>query len=646
MKFLVGGHVRSRYLLGAAVPVLLALTAGPSAAARAAPREAAVGTASNSSLLMVLDSSGSMADDDGSGRTRMESARQAVGTVADALPDGYPTGLRVYGADQPRGCTDTRLAKPVRPLDRAALKSAVAEVQPKGDTPIGLSLRKAAGDLPEPTGGAIGTRTILLISDGEDNCGAPRPCDVAKELGRDGVDLRIDTVGFQVRGRARQQLECIAGAGNGRYYDAPDAKALARQLQRASQLSADGYRFKGDRAIGTADRAKAPALVPGQYLDTIGPGEKRYYAADLDAESTVDFSVTAVPQPGAEVDSFDVLRTSLVYGTGDSCERSTENFLQDEGATPLTSALARIPEEDGSGLCDKTGRYWLEVERKSAPGSDAGRWPLELTYEVEKPLAQGVTPAQSQPDYGAGDKDAVMPTGAPRDVVGGTGFNDARTIGGGVWRDRILPSQTLWYKVNAGWGQQVRYDVEFANEPTVRGASSVTSYGATQVYTPARAPVGGGTAEFTPKSVYNGRPASVGLGTVPVAWTNRYESHPHVIPVHAEGAFYIAVTLGAKAAEIAENPRIGVVLRVSVLGRELAGPQQGAPALSKDTSRPGAAGNSTADSAAHADSGVTGGAGWAVTAAAVGGGIVVIVLVAVLVRGRRRAAARNTRGSW
>lgn len=50
---------------------------------------------------MVLDSSGSMGDDDGTGRTRMESARTAVGTVVDALPDGYPVSLRVYGADRP-----------------------------------------------------------------------------------------------------------------------------------------------------------------------------------------------------------------------------------------------------------------------------------------------------------------------------------------------------------------------------------------------------------------------------------------------------------------------------------------------------------------------------------------------------------------
>lgn len=296
-------------------------------------------------------------------------------------------------------------------------------------------------------GGAIGTRTILLISDGEDNCGTPQPCEVAEQLGKDGAGLRIDTVGFQVKGAAREQLECVAKAGNGRYYDAPDAKSLARQLQRASQLSADGYRFRGERVAGAATADRSPVLVPGQYLDTIGPGEKRYYAVDLDAVSTADFAATAVPQPGAAVDTFDALSTRIEYDEHGSCGTNTERFQQKEGAAPLTSAVARIRSEEGTRTCDRAGRYRLVVERESKKGSDAARWPLELVYGVEAPLEKGVTPAQSQAEYGSGGKEATLPAGDPRDVRGGTGFNDARAIGQGVWRDRILPSQTLWYRV-------------------------------------------------------------------------------------------------------------------------------------------------------------------------------------------------------
>ncbi|MFE4449115.1 VWA domain-containing protein [Streptomyces sp. NPDC056796] len=625
---------------------LLALVAGALPAVAAVP--AARGVTGQDSpggggLVMVLDSSGSMGEDDGTGRTRMESARTAVGTVVDALPDGYPAGLRVYGADRPRGCADTRLVRPVSALDREAMKKAVAGVLPRGDTPIGLSLRKAAEDLPASSDGAVGTRTILLVSDGEDTCGTPRPCEVAEQLGRESVGLRIDTVGFQVEGAAREQLECVAEAGNGRYYDAPDADALARQLQRSAQLSTDGYRLRGDRITGGATTAGAPSMAPGQYLDTIGPGEKRYYAVSLDGVSTAGLAATAVPQPGAAVDVLDALSTGLVRDDGGTtCASDTARFLQQEGATPLTSAVSRIPSEEGNRSCDEAGGYRLVVERQSRKGSDRARWPLELVYGVEAPLGGGVTPAQSRPEYGAGGKDAVLPKGDPRDVRGGTGFNDAVEIGRGVWRDGILPSQTLWYKVPAGWGQQVRYDVEFANEPTVEGPVT-SSYGGTQLYTPARVPVGAG-GEFRPKAMYSGKPAVLRMGSVPVAWTNRYESRSTVRPVHAGGDFYLAVTLGAKAAGIAENPRVAVVLRVDVLGKELAGPQHGAPV------RAGAPGGTGAghggDTTEAADSGGTGGAGWTGIAAAAGAGAAAVPVAGfLLVRGRRKAATQTTGGS-
>ncbi|WP_199788229.1 MULTISPECIES: hypothetical protein [unclassified Streptomyces] len=362
---------------------------------------------------------------------------------------------------------------------------------------------------------------------------------------------------------------------SGRYDDAPDAASLTRQVQRAGQPAADGYRFRGTPVRGTEGRQGAPGVVPGQYLDSIGPNEKRFYAVDLDAESVGDFSATMVPPSGATIDYRDTLRTQIAYGTDSSCASSTALFGQRAGATPLTSGVSRIPTRNGTGTCDKAGRYWLVVERHAGTGSDAARWPVELTFHVEHPLAKGVTPAQPSPQYGAGGKDATLPSTPPKAVTGGTGFNDASPLGPGVWRDQILPAQTLWYKVPVGWGQQLRYDVEFADEPRSHGASPV-AFGSTQVYTPYRAPVGSGTGVFNPQVPYTGRSAKLSMGTVPVSWTNRYETHPNVIPVHVNGDFYIAVSLGARAAQIAQKPQIGVVLRVAVLGRAKDGPEAGA----------------------------------------------------------------------
>ncbi|MEW2432742.1 hypothetical protein AB0952_00875 [Streptomyces caniferus] len=143
--------------------------------------------------------------------------------------------------------------------------------------------------------------------------------------------------------------------------------------------------------------------------------------------------------------------------------------------------------------------------------------------------------------------------------------------------------------------------------------------------------------------------ASLSRGTVPVAWSNRYRSHLDVIPVHRNGDFPLAVTLGAKASEVARQPQMGVVLRIAVLGKEKSGPQAGASAIRADVP--------PSDSRASADGTPDGGGGWStgrVVAVAIGG--VGVLLMAGLAasygraRGKPRAGSGNSDprrgGSW
>jgi Ca-activated chloride channel family protein len=633
-------------LFGALLLALAAVLAGagPSGAAPLAPgtpgAPGAPAGGQDGSLIMVLDSSGSMAGPDGSGGTRIASARTAVGSVVDSLPAGYPTGLRVYGAGKPHGCDDTSLAQPVTPLDRDAVKRAVAAVRPKGDTPTALALTKAADDLPDS-----GRRTILLISDGESNCGTPKPCDVAAKLadgeGGNGVELRIDTVGFQVKGAARDELECVARAGHGSYYDAPDAASLARQLVRASQLSADAYRFAGTRITGGDAPARAAAIRTGQYLDTIGPGETRWYAAPLDAVSTADLSVTAAPQPGVPVTYGDGIELKLVStGTyGYTCDTQSAHFGQDEGAMTLTGAVSRVPSADHKGDCDKAGRYLLSVHRTSAPASDRSRWPVELRLETEPPLPTGTTPAAARTDYGT----APAPvTGTPRDLVGGTGFNDAARVGAGVWRDRLVPGQTRYYKVRVGWGQQLSYTAEFANEPVLDDtAGSASTFVTTSTFAPGRLPVES-ASDARGERAYFGKPLSVGLGTVPVTWTNRWVVGGAADTVHSAGDYWIAVGLGPHAEQLAKNAAVGVILRVAVTGDELAGPQYHAPTLAQRggdaKARAGEDGAGAGNSGADTGSGAGPITGTDLLAAGTGGAVALagVGAVALIRRGRTR----------
>ncbi len=220
-------------------------------------------------------------------------------------------------------------------------------------------------------------------------------------------------------------------------------------------------------------------------------------------------------------------------------------------------------------------------------------------------------------------------------------------IGEGVWKDGLLPAQTRWYKVKVGWGQQLRYTVDFGNEPTVDHDDLVVrrSFVSTSLHAPSRAPVGTGT-EFSAYKGYFGKPSVLDHGTVPVTWTNRWEPAAHVKPVRSAGDYYLAVSLGPDTATFAENPAVGVVLRVEVAGTELAGPQKDAPAATETAEKAPAGG---AEKTPVKDTAVAEEAGWLSpwVLAAAGGAVALLVVAAAALVVRRRAgrgAGGPTRG--
>ena len=218
---------------------------------------------------MILDGSDSMNEDAGDGGTRLDAAKAALGELIDAVPEGAKVGLRVYGNElsgvsRAQGCRDTNLVTPVGPLDRDGFKAEVDALEGKGRTPIGRSLLKAPDDL-----GAGGDRTVILISDGGDNCAPPAPCNAARQIAQRGVKLSISVVGLQVNDRVRRQLECIADAGGG-------------HLRR--RRGPGGAEARAARGL----RARLPRLRPRRHAGAgharagLGPDDRRGPVPGLD----------------------------------------------------------------------------------------------------------------------------------------------------------------------------------------------------------------------------------------------------------------------------------------------------------------------------------------------------------------------------
>jgi hypothetical protein len=378
----------------AAVVLLAALAVQPASAQQPGNTPAAV--------MLVFDASKSMNDDDGTGRPKLEAAKAAMNTLIDSLPDDAQVGLRVYGSEvsgggKAAGCADTRLLMPIEPLNRGALKDRIARINAKGFTPIGASLRAAAADLP-----AQGANTIVLVSDGGDNCAPPAPCGVAEELAGQGVNLQIQAVGFQVKPGARRQLQCIADKGKGAYVDADNAQQLGQTLKTVTARALRGYRTRGSRL----DAATAPNLArpvgAGQYVSSVPAGETRWYAfrvglgQGLRVNATVPNNVPGGPPNQLQVEMQD---EALDYVDSDAESESSGSLLS------ATAVNAEVEEDELRN--PPTGVQYVSVKVSGSSGDV----PIEVLA-----LVSGAPPAPAKTKPLAAPVSAVD-TGEVSDLV-------------------------------------------------------------------------------------------------------------------------------------------------------------------------------------------------------------------------------------
>jgi hypothetical protein len=184
---------------------------------------------------------------------------------------------------------------PIGALTRSEAETKIRSFKAKGRTPIAYALQRAAEDL-----GTSGSRTIILVSDGKDTCQPPSPCQVAQQIARGGVEMRIQAIGFNVDPDAKRELECIAHAGGGVYADADNAAALREQLRALSTRALRQYVPRGKPVRCGPNARHAAPLVPGRYVDSMLPDSECWYAIELRRGETLEASASFIP-PKREV---------------------------------------------------------------------------------------------------------------------------------------------------------------------------------------------------------------------------------------------------------------------------------------------------------------------------------------------------------
>lgn len=218
-----------------AVLALLGATAlaalPPTAPATAVPGRAAQGTPTDTilpgqpALLIVLDISTSMEEDDGAGTMKLAGAKRAIGLLLGELTSEVRIGLNTYPTDAE--CSPGASPFPIAAANRTDMDRYVRGIgAAQGGTPTAAALRKAGADLQ-----AAGEQraVVVLVSDGESNCGEA-PCEAAEELASLGIDITVNTVGFNISDAGRNELTCIAEATGGSYVDVADADGLSDRI--------------------------------------------------------------------------------------------------------------------------------------------------------------------------------------------------------------------------------------------------------------------------------------------------------------------------------------------------------------------------------------------------------------------------------
>lgn len=351
---------------------------------------------------LVLDVSGSMRAADVGGRTRISVAQQAFNDVVDALPAETHLGIRVLGAtyggkDKAVACKDTQQLVPVGPMDQAAAKEAIATLRPTGYTPVGLALREAAKDL----GSGETTRRIVLITDGEDTCAPPDPCQVARELAATGMHLVVDTLGLIPDEKVRKQLLCIATATGGSYFAAQNTEEMTNRIQQLVNRAKDTYTRTPAVVSGTDRCDSAPVLTTGVYTDREKFSEHRWYRIPVSADQELRASVSVTLDRPLRRDFGVLLRATAADGR--ELVRGTD---AGSGRTDVLSAGIRwsaAQDEDGDQDSDQDSSeasaesptVCVVISNSLAPGTAADQTtglPIELVIDVVDSSPAPVSP--------------------------------------------------------------------------------------------------------------------------------------------------------------------------------------------------------------------------------------------------------------
>jgi len=197
-----------------------------------------------SEAMIVFDASGSMVGTNFNGIAvpRIQKVRAAIHQILPRVSPFRNLGLIVYGPGPHQACHNVELKLAPEPNAGPRILAEIDRLQPDGETPLTSAVREAAEVLRYRGRPA----TIVLLTDGEENCGGV-PCRLAETLRAEAPDVTVHVVGFREPDKLGRvdgfSSRCLADATGGIYALAETTEELVAALQSVlgcPQLSSVG----------------------------------------------------------------------------------------------------------------------------------------------------------------------------------------------------------------------------------------------------------------------------------------------------------------------------------------------------------------------------------------------------------------------
>ena len=213
----------------------------------------------------------------------------------------------------------------------------------------------------------------LVVSDGKETCQGD-PCELVRSLRNRGVEITVHVVGFDVTAEEREQLNCVAEAGGGKYADAATADELTAALSdiRQSVVSEVAERDEVRRgATVPIDRSEANWRMESE--GTIYEGQlARFY--------------TLKGEPMIQLINRDAVNVGLAIGGEMKGERLVTYAFFAEGRGPICE---RVGPEDSFWINFEPAEHgWLTGTFSGILGCPEFRaMPVEGSFHIKTPQA-------------------------------------------------------------------------------------------------------------------------------------------------------------------------------------------------------------------------------------------------------------------